>query len=427
MAKCLRKAGIVGIVGILLVFIGLVQLIAGAYFMIVLPMFQLGSNIWTGAWCGMCGLIVAIIGWKQQTMRKGQVILVACLSVLVAEVANLVIIQVGEYRVFLTQSDRRLIVEKNQDVTMKIAFWFTTVMTALGIVVSFFGAQFLFCVVVRGPRIKGRMPITRSLSEEDLHHRQVQVTRLTSRSISDDIGVDFSERRMSSSNGSVHAHVVSGDGNDQIGPQVLNTTDSNKDDERRGHDAGPYISVIGGEPGAEPQKKLNKQSPKTPEECVPYFLRNHRSVWQFILPEVVREMRTSSGFSVTESFIDVHSRTSTLSKTSKSSFQPYRPNPLVHGTSLDITEMNHLPSGQDSIVQGACIAPSSCNTSVYSIPEVCRKSGSRSPSGSRIKRPNIPPPLPPSSKSSSSGRGWESCAVLQYPLQLGDGYIVDLD
>ncbi|XP_068209891.1 uncharacterized protein [Palaemon carinicauda] len=169
---CCRKAGVVGLVGAVLVFLGLVHLVAGVYFMLALPMFQLGSNLWTGAWCGICGVILGTIGWKQQTLRKGQVILVASLSVLVVEVANLVIIQVGEYRVFLSENDRRLIVEDNQDLTMQIAFWLTTLVTALGIVVSFFGAQYLFCVVVRGPRVKGRMPVTRSLSEEDLHHRQ---------------------------------------------------------------------------------------------------------------------------------------------------------------------------------------------------------------------------------------------------------------
>lgn len=171
-AMCCRKAGVVGLVGAVLVFLGLVHLVAGVYFMLALPMFQLGSNLWTGAWCGICGVILGTIGWKQQTLRKGQVILVASLSVLVVEVANLVIIQVGEYRVFLSENDRRVIVEDNQDLTMQIAFWLTTLVTAMGIVVSFFGAQYLFCVVVRGPRVKGHMPVTRSLSEEDLHHRQ---------------------------------------------------------------------------------------------------------------------------------------------------------------------------------------------------------------------------------------------------------------
>ena len=33
---------------------GVVQFVAGIYFMLELPIFQLGSNIWTGAWVSHC-------------------------------------------------------------------------------------------------------------------------------------------------------------------------------------------------------------------------------------------------------------------------------------------------------------------------------------------------------------------------------------
>ncbi|ROT79595.1 hypothetical protein C7M84_001676 [Penaeus vannamei] len=237
------RAGVVGVVGAALLLLGLTQIVSGIYFMLMMPIFQLGSNIWTGTWkqppsshtqnntphpppphtnkqppppthkhppphphtnkqtnnpqqtpphkqppttpnnpapnslpsprlSPACAEPWATIGWTGQTMRRGQMVLVATLSVLVTNVANLVIIQVGENGVFLSESDVRAIVGNNQETTMLIAFWLTTVVTAMGIVVSFFGAQYLFCVVVRGPRVKGRMPVTRSLSEEDLHHRQ---------------------------------------------------------------------------------------------------------------------------------------------------------------------------------------------------------------------------------------------------------------
>lgn len=42
----------------------------------------------------VCGTVVAVIGWRKQTRRRGQTVLVATLSVLVANVANLVILQV---------------------------------------------------------------------------------------------------------------------------------------------------------------------------------------------------------------------------------------------------------------------------------------------------------------------------------------------
>lgn len=42
-----------GMVGAAMVLLGLMQVIAGVYFMLVLPIFQLGSNIWTGSWVSL--------------------------------------------------------------------------------------------------------------------------------------------------------------------------------------------------------------------------------------------------------------------------------------------------------------------------------------------------------------------------------------
>ncbi|XP_063888306.1 titin-like isoform X2 [Scylla paramamosain] len=167
-----RAGGVVGVVGAALIFLGLLQVVAGTYFMLALPIFKLGSNLWTGAWSVVCGLVVGVLAWRGRALKRGQVVLVATLSVLVANVANLVILQVGEKSVFLTEDDRRTIVRENQENQLRIALWLTTVVSAVGIGVSFLGAQYLFCAVVRGPRVKGRMPVTRSLSDEDLQRPQ---------------------------------------------------------------------------------------------------------------------------------------------------------------------------------------------------------------------------------------------------------------
>ncbi|XP_045106479.1 serine/threonine-protein kinase LMTK3-like isoform X2 [Portunus trituberculatus] len=167
-----RAGGVVGVVGAALILLGLLQVVAGTYFMLALPIFQLGSNLWTGSWSVVCGLVVGVLAWRGRALRRGQVVLVATLSVLVANVANLVILQVGEKSEFLTEANRRTIVRENQEHQLRIALWLTTVVSAVGICVSFLGAQYLFCAVVRGPRVKGRMPVTRSLSDEDLQRPQ---------------------------------------------------------------------------------------------------------------------------------------------------------------------------------------------------------------------------------------------------------------
>lgn len=417
---CGQVGGVVGVVGGLLLLLGLIQLASGICFLLILPIFQLGSNIWTGSWSGVCGLVLGVIGWKKQTIKRGQLILVATLSVLVANVANLVILQVGEYGVFLTADARRNIVENNLEYIVKIAFWLTTIVTALGIVISFFGAQYLFCVVVRGPKMKGRLAVTRSLSEEGLHHRQVETTRFQSPCLTassnlacDDLTLRVADCRGvgggTGASGNVHGFLPGGGGGDNV--LSGNSSSGSRGTTRSQENKEEYT---------EPQQ------PKTPENCVPYFLRNHRSAWQFILPDVVKEMRENERFSGV--FSDSHSRTSTLSKVSKSSFQPFKPDSTHSGGDRPQILGTDMQNG--GMVSRA---PSSCNTSLYSIPESLRQSSaSPRPPGSRLVRPSAPPPAPPTVSTSANLRslttgGWESCAVIEYPSQGGGGFVVDLD
>ncbi|XP_047472447.1 uncharacterized protein LOC125027415 isoform X2 [Penaeus chinensis] len=423
------RAGVVGVVGAALLLLGLTQIVSGIYFMLTMPIFQLGSNIWTGTWSSMCGTVVATIGWTGQTMRRGQMVLVATLSVLVTNVANLVIIQVGENGVFLSESDVRDIVGNNQETTMLIAFWLTTVVTAMGIVVSFFGAQYLFCVVVRGPRVKGRMPVTRSLSEEDLHHRQVHTPprlRSPSSAGAGEVAAPRAQRRSSSVGGGVQVHGMSGVGDH-----------GEADGDGGGSTSGRTRLLSGGSGGGSSrgsQTGIDNPSsqPETPESCVPYFLRNHRSAWQFILPEVVHEMKQSQQFAARDPGSDVHSRTSTLSKASKSSFHPARPAPCNDAARPDLVGFEAQLQPLAHSRRNSRAPSSSRSTSIYSIPESCHMQMTPRP---KVVRPSAPPPDPPTPKTSSGSRnmratsagGWESCAVVQYSPQAGGGFVVDLD
>lgn len=406
---CGRVGGVVGVVGAVLVLLGVTQLIAGIYFMLVLPIFQLGSNIWTGIWSGMCGIIVGIIGWRNQAMQRGQMVLMATLSVLMANVANLVILQVGENGLFLSEDDLRIIIESNQDTILIIAFWLTTVLTSLGIVVSFLGAQYLFCVVVRGPKVKGHIPVTRTLSEEGLHLRQVETIRFQPPKLAlrTTDGVGLGNGGVSDS---VNVHGFSGDGDDTLRSGSINLMCSSN------HREGSNTEV------SEEENITRKTSgPKSPASSVPYFLRNHRSAWQFIFPEVMREITQNDIFSASESFNHSHSGTST---SSKSSFRPSRPHidPEVDQSNLMGRENQRNISPKVS---------SSCTTSLSSIPEACHQPGFGSRPAGRTLRPNEPPPPPPNFGSanlrSMTTGGWDSCAVIQYPLQAGGGFVVDLD
>ncbi|XP_076064907.1 uncharacterized protein LOC143038961 isoform X2 [Oratosquilla oratoria] len=169
---CCSRSTVMGTVGGVLLLLGLTQIVSGVYFLMTLPIFSIGSNIWTGAWTCAVGLLLTGTAYMNYVTTKGKVLLVALVSSLALNVANMVIVQIGEKDVFLDKDDLSIIISTNKDIAFRVAIWLTTGVTAAAIIVSFVGAQYLFCVLIRGPRVKGVMPVTRSLSEEDLHDRQ---------------------------------------------------------------------------------------------------------------------------------------------------------------------------------------------------------------------------------------------------------------
>lgn len=301
----------------------------------------------------------------------------------------------------------------------RVALWLTTVLSGLGIGVSFLGAQYLFCAVVRGPRVKGRMPVTRSLSDQDLQRHQVlQMTRFPSASKRNGVVVPDSPPSGAAAGGDggggEAVHGLSGGGGGGSGVS--------------GSEGG---GSCGSGTGYENTNGPKTSPPGTPEGVVPYFLRNHKSAWHFILPAVVTE----------ETLPDATSRCSTLSRTSRSSFQPYRPAimdhyspgptppPQPHGPVLRVPRASSSrPSSRPS-----SRLSSSCSASLYSIHEGSRSDSPARRGTGKVVRPSVPPPAPPTSAPASDTLrshpvgGWESCAVIQYPAQGGGGYVIDLE
>jgi len=125
---------------------GGVQFTAGIYFMMALPIFQLGSNIWTGAWNMFSGIVTVLLCcFGQLSVKKAQGLLLMSLVVTVVNLINLVVLEVGEWRGFLSQTDRDYIEQFGLNHLMYSAYLCTTMSTVVAMVASFLGSQHTFC------------------------------------------------------------------------------------------------------------------------------------------------------------------------------------------------------------------------------------------------------------------------------------------
>ncbi|KAJ9574534.1 hypothetical protein L9F63_008307, partial [Diploptera punctata] len=129
---------------------GIVQLVAGIFFLISLPIFRVGSNMWTGAWnivVGIGGAMLACIG--DFTVKKQEALLLFTISILAINVVNIVILEIGEWHFFMTSTIQEVIGQKNLKKLVFYARVTTSISTAVTIVTSFLDSQFTFCSMQR--------------------------------------------------------------------------------------------------------------------------------------------------------------------------------------------------------------------------------------------------------------------------------------
>nr|CAD7454033.1 unnamed protein product [Timema tahoe] len=167
---------------------GSIQLIAGIFFLISLPVFRVGSNIWTGAWIvptggrssgaygrqiiwclraadhlvptgGRVNIVVGIGGGMLSCVgdlnaKKQEALLFFTISILALNVVNIVILEVGEWHYFLTDTTREFLSQKNVKKLVFYAHITTSVSTAIAILSSFLDSQFTFCSMTRTKEAK---------------------------------------------------------------------------------------------------------------------------------------------------------------------------------------------------------------------------------------------------------------------------------
>ncbi|XP_021921514.1 uncharacterized protein LOC110830660 [Zootermopsis nevadensis] len=140
---------------------GIVQLVAGIFFLISLPIFKMGSNIWAGAWnivVGIGGAMLSCIG--DLTAKKQEALLFLTVSIFAINVVNIVILEIGEWHFFMTSNIQEIIGQKNLKKLVFYARVTTSISTAVAIVTSFLDSQFTFCSIQRS------RPPKRSIHEQ---------------------------------------------------------------------------------------------------------------------------------------------------------------------------------------------------------------------------------------------------------------------
>ncbi|XP_054275907.1 uncharacterized protein LOC128995055 isoform X2 [Macrosteles quadrilineatus] len=124
---------------------GAVQLIAGIFFLISLPVFKIGSNLWTGGWnvlVGVGGAVFSCVG--DITPTKHHVLLYLTISVTVVNIVNLLVLELGEWRLLMPDSVKKLIQQQHLKTLVFYARTTTSISTVIAAVTSFIDAQLMF-------------------------------------------------------------------------------------------------------------------------------------------------------------------------------------------------------------------------------------------------------------------------------------------
>jgi hypothetical protein len=154
---------------------GAIQFVAGIYFMLELPIFHLGSNIWTGAWNCFSGVTIILIGCAGSlSTLKAQGFLLLSLVVTIVNLVNLVILEVGEWRGFLSSEDREYIKEQELDGLMYSAYLCTTIGTVIAMIASFLASQHAFCFLQLQAEKEAAVNKSRTSNGNLVHHHNFE-------------------------------------------------------------------------------------------------------------------------------------------------------------------------------------------------------------------------------------------------------------
>ncbi|CAH1723177.1 unnamed protein product [Aphis gossypii] len=135
---------------VLYISVGAVQIVAGIFFLFTVPVLRIGSNIWTGSWnvfFGVGGAVFSCVGdW---TTAKQRGLLCLTLSILIMNIVNLIILEIGEWRYLTPESVKHIMSKEGLETLVLYARYTTSISTLVAIIGAFFDSQITFCCMLR--------------------------------------------------------------------------------------------------------------------------------------------------------------------------------------------------------------------------------------------------------------------------------------
>lgn len=127
---------------------GSIQLVAGIFFLLSLPVFRMGSNIATGACNVLIGVGTVMLScFGDLSQKRSEKLIILTFIALGINVINLVVLEIGEWNYFLTPKDREIISSHNVEELVYYARVSTTFTTIAVILVAFLDSQLTYCSI----------------------------------------------------------------------------------------------------------------------------------------------------------------------------------------------------------------------------------------------------------------------------------------
>ncbi|XP_050440585.1 uncharacterized protein LOC126845753 [Adelges cooleyi] len=135
--------------------VGAVQIVAGIFFLVTVPVLKIGSNIWTGSWnvfFGVGGAVFSCVGdW---TTAKQRGLLSLTVTILIVNIINLIILEIAEWRYLTPESAKQIMSKRGMETLVAYARYTTSLSTLAGIIGSFLDSQITFCCMQRKDKTK---------------------------------------------------------------------------------------------------------------------------------------------------------------------------------------------------------------------------------------------------------------------------------